>query len=66
MNLFNQEFMLISEKYSDVLQDMENVKREYEEYLEKDVDITLNKVKEKDLPDDINASFLEKIKFMID
>lgn len=66
MDAFNQDYIKIAEKYEEVILDMETVKREYSEFLERDVDITFTKVNFKDLPDDINASFLDKIKFMIE
>lgn len=63
---FNEEYTLINDKYTDVLKDMLDSKKEFEDFLEKESDIVLKKVSIRDLPDDITASFFEKIKYMID
>ncbi len=63
---FNKEYIEIAEKYKDVLDDMNKSKMEFDEFLQKESTIELNKVKIGDLPEEISASFLEKIKFMLD
>jgi hypothetical protein len=63
---FNKEYQEIAEKYKDVLEDMQKSKSDYDRLLEKESDIKLTKISINDLPDDISASFLEKIKYMID
>jgi hypothetical protein len=66
IQIFNAEYEILAEKYKSVLDDMIEAKRSYNELLEKESDIQLKKVNFKDLPDDVNALFLEKIKFMIE
>lgn len=66
MDLFNEEYIVLAEKYKDVLDDMTESKKEYDDFLEREFESELTKIKMEDLPDDISASFLEKIKFMID
>jgi hypothetical protein len=63
---FNKEYQEMAEKYKDVLEDMQKSKADYDSLLEKESDIKLTKISIDDLPDDISASFLEKIKYMID
>jgi hypothetical protein len=62
---FQNEFQDLKEKYNDVIQDMQNAEQEYNDFLEKDSTIELIKVKFEDLPENVNASFLERIKWMI-
>ena len=45
---------------------MNDAKIEFDEFMNKDSEIVLKKIKMEDLPNDISAGFLEKIKFMID
>lgn len=66
MELFNDEYTVLAEKYKDVLDDMNNSKAEYDEFLEREFETELTKIKMDDLPEDISASFLDKIKFMMD
>lgn len=66
MDNFQNEYKDISEKYKDVLLDMEKSKSDYDSLLNKESEITLTKVNIKDLPDDISAIFLEKIRFMLE
>lgn len=63
---FNKEYIIIAEKYKDVLSDMQKSKTDFDSFLEKDSDVEIKKIQIDDLPNDISASFLEKIKFMID
>lgn len=63
---FNEEYIKMADKYKDVLEDMNNSKKDFDEFLEKESDIILKKISIEDLPNDINASFFEKIKFMLD
>lgn len=62
---FGVEYGKLAEKYNDVLQDVNSAKNEFEEFLEKDSDLVLKTITMEDLPNDISASFLEKIKYMI-
>jgi len=66
MGEFNNEYVKLAQKYEDVLKDMNDAKNEFDDFMEKDSDIELKKIKIEDLPNDISASFLDKIKFMID
>lgn len=66
LEIFNKEYTELAEKYKDVLEDMKKSKDDFENLLNKDVDIQLSKISINDLPEDISASFLEKIKYMID
>jgi hypothetical protein len=63
---FNIEYQKMAEKYASVLEDMQKSKEEYDALLEKETNIELTKITIDDLPDDISASFLEKIKYMIE
>lgn len=66
MAKFNEEYQDMSKKYEDVLKDMQDAKKDFDDFMEKDSDVELKKVKIDDLPDDISANFLEKIKFMLE
>jgi len=63
---FNKEYVELADKYKDVLEDMQKSKSDYDALLEKESNIELTKITIDDLPDDISASFLDKIKYMID
>ena len=63
---FNTEYVQLSDKYKDVLEDMKTSKEDFDAFLEKQSDVELKKIKIDDLPNDISANFLEKIKYMID
>jgi len=63
---FNTEYVELSAKYQDVIDDMQKTKLDFDDFLNKDSEVILNKVNIDDLPEDVSASFLEKIKFMID
>jgi len=63
---FNIEFKEVAEKYKEVLEDMQDSKKDFDDFLQKDNDAQLKMVSIDDLPDDISASFLEKIKYMLD
>ena len=63
---FQEEFAPVAEKYKEVLEDMQTSKNDYDEFLEKESTIELNKVTFNDLPEDVTAVILEKIKYMID
>jgi len=66
MQKFNDEYIKMADKYKEVLEDMNKSKKDFDEFLEKESDIVLKKIKVEDLPNDINASFLDKIKYMLD
>ena len=57
-----KEFQELIEKYKYVLDEMDSAQREYNEFMEKESVLELNKVKFDDLPDDIDATFIHKIK----
>lgn len=63
---FNDEYQLIAEKYKDVLDDMKASKKEFDDFLDKESEVEITKIKIADLPEDVTANFLEKIKFMLD
>jgi hypothetical protein len=63
---FNKEYQVIAEKYKEVLEDMQKSKLDYDLLLEKEVDIKFTKISIDDLPDDINAITLDKIKYIIE
>ncbi|NPV12976.1 MAG: hypothetical protein HPY57_14515 [Ignavibacteria bacterium] len=66
MAKFNDEYQILAKKYEDVLKDMQDAKKDFDEFMEKESDVELKKVRLEDLPDDISANFLEKIKFMLE
>jgi len=66
MQKFNEEYQEMAKKYEDVLKDMQDAKRDFDDFMEKESDVELKKVNINDLPDDVSANFLEKIKFMLD
>ena len=63
---FQNEFEDLKEKYKEVISDMQQAENDYNEFLEKETSIDLIKIKFSDLPNDVNADFLEKIQWMID
>jgi hypothetical protein len=63
---FGKDYEKLSKEYEEVLTEIATNKKEFEEFLAKDSDIQLIKVAITDLPDEISASFLEKIKFILD
>lgn len=72
MEKFSKEHNGLAAKYQDVVRDMENIQMEMEteirkwnELMEQDCNIDFKKINVEDLPEDINAYTLEKIKFMI-
>ena len=66
MKKFEKEYAKLAETHKDMLNDINENKKEFEEFLEKESDIQLKTVSIDDLPEDISASFLEKIGVMID
>jgi hypothetical protein len=66
MNNFQEEMQEVHEKYAEVLQDMEEAKKDQDEFLAKEAQIDLIKIKFEDLPDDIDANFIDKIKDMVE
>ena len=63
---FQNEFEDLKEKYKEVIDDMQKAEQEYNEFLEKETELELVKIKFDNLPEDIDASFLEKLKWMIE
>jgi len=63
---FQEDMKELSDKYKDVIEDMENTRKEYEDFMEKESSIELITVKFENLPNDIDAITLERLKFMID
>jgi hypothetical protein len=66
MNGFNTDMQELGEKYKDVLDDMNNARKEYEDFLEKESSVQLIKVNFNDIPEDVDANLLSKLQFMID
>ena len=66
MKKFEKEYSVLAEKNKEMLAAIEENKKEFEEFLEKEADIELKKISIDDLPDDISASFLEKIQYIIE
>jgi hypothetical protein len=62
---FNEEYKEIHKKYESTLKEKEEEDKSFLDFLEKDNEIILKKISIRDLPDDINERFLQKIKFMI-
>lgn len=62
---FNEEYKVIHTKYESALKEKEEEDKSFLDFLEKENEIILKKVSIRDLPDDINERFLQKIKFMI-
>ena len=63
---FQNEFEDLKEQYKEVIEDMQQAENDYNEFLEKETNIDLIKIKFSDLPDDVDAVFLGKIQWMID
>ena len=63
---FQNEFEDLKEEYKEVIEDMQQAEKDYNDFLEKDSLIVLIKVKFNDLPEEVDAVFLERIKYMID
>jgi len=66
MNAFNADMAELQEKYKEVIGDMNDARKEYEDFLEKESTIQLIKVKYENIPNDVNANLLSKLQFMID
>jgi len=66
MKMFEEEYAKLAEANKDMLNAINENKKEFEEFLEKESDIQLKKISIDDLPEDISASFLEKIAAMIE
>ena len=63
---FQSEFEELKDTYKEVIDDMQQAENDYNEFLDKDSEISLIKVKFDELPDEIDAVFLERIKWMIE
>jgi len=63
---FTKEYEVLAKKHEKMLKEIAENKKEFEEFLEKESEVELKKISIDDLPDDISASFLEKIAPMID
>ena len=66
LKTFNEEYAEVAEKYKETIDDMNLTKKEFEDFLEKDSDVELKKVSIDELPEDIDAAFISKIKHMIE
>jgi len=65
MELFQTDYTVLSEKYKTTLEEVEENRKEFEEFLDNEAEVEFKKVDIDDLPDDISASFLDSISFMI-
>ena len=65
METFNKEYQELIDKYRYVLDEMDTAQREYNEFMENESLLELHKVKFEDLPEDIDANFLNQLKDMI-
>jgi len=63
---FGVDYEKLVTKYKDLIDEVNLHANEFAEFLEKDTDIILRKISIADLPDEISASFLEKIKYILD
>ena len=66
MKKFEKEYGKLAEKNKVMLDGINDNRKEFEEFLEKEADITLKTVSIDDLPEDVSAKTLEKIAQMID
>ena len=62
---FGKDYEGLAKKHEDMLKGVAENKKEFEDFLEKDAEVELKMVSIDDLPEDISASFLEKIKYLI-
>lgn len=63
---FNGDMKEITDKYKEVVEDMENTQKEYNIFMEKEATLNFIKVKYEDIPNDVDANLLQKIQFMIE
>jgi hypothetical protein len=61
MGDFQKEMDAVRDKYKEVISDIENSNKEFEEFLDKDADVKLVKVAVKDLPESISAEDIDKL-----
>ena len=66
MPIFEAEYQKLAEQNKEMLDALNENKIEFDTFLEKDADITLKTISINDLPEDINAGFLDKIAAMIE
>ena len=62
---FNQDMVELRTKYADVLKDLEDAEKDFSDFMEKDIDINLIKVKLSQLPEDISAEQMFKLKDIV-
>lgn len=63
---FQIDFAELKEKYKDVIEDMENSQKEFNDFTNQSTNIVLEKINMDALPDEIDAKMMEELKFMID
>jgi len=63
---FNEEYVKLADKHKEMLDGITENKKEFEDFLEKDADVDLKMISIDDLPEDVSASVLESIQYMID
>lgn len=63
---FSGDMKEITDKYKEVVEDMENTQKEYNIFMEKEATLNFIKVKYEDIPNDVDANLLQKIQFMIE
>lgn len=63
---FQEEFEELKETYKEVFEDLKEAEDDFNNFLNDEINVELVKVKMDDLPDDIDAEFLMKLKNVIE
>ena len=66
MKKFEKDYAKLATKNKKMLDAIDKNKKEFDDFLAKDADVKLKTISIDDLPEDISASFLEKISGMIE
>lgn len=66
MGAFQKDFEVLKEKYKEVIDDLQAAEQDFNNFLNDEAKVELVKVKIDDLPDDIDAEFLLKLKSVIE
>ena len=62
---FQIDFAELREKYKEVIDDMDNSQKEFDDFINQPSDVKLTKINLNSLPDEIDAQMIEELKFMI-